>query len=154
MSVDLFSLFLHNPLWAEQSVGSWPIANLLLVSYGLAIGLTVWLRRQVAGSLEELRPAFDAVAMTLIALLALSELRQVFAGTVLLGPVGSQEDLLRSILAIAVALGFLAWGAVSGQRSWRIGSLVLMILAVLKVFILDAAGLEGLARIEQHPSVL
>ena len=143
----LFSLFLHNPLWAEQSVGSWPIANLLLVSYGLAIGLTVWLRRQVAGSLEELRPAFDAVAMTLIALLALSELRQVFAGTVLLGPVGSQEDLLRSILAIAVALGFLAWGAVSGQRSWRIGSLVLMILAVLKVFILDAAGLEGLARI-------
>ena len=94
-----------------------------------------------------MRPAFDAVVMTLIALLALSELRQVFAGNLLLGPVGPQEDLLRSILAIAVALGFLAWGASSGQRSWRIGSLVLMILAVLKVFILDAAGLEGLARI-------
>jgi uncharacterized membrane protein len=143
----LFSLFLHNPLWTEQSVGSWPIANLLLVSYGLAIALTVWLRRQVVGSVEALRPAFDTVVMALVALLALSELRQAFAGTLLLGPVGAQEDLLRSILAIAVALGFLAWGARSGQRSWRIGSLVLMILAVLKVFILDAAGLEGLARI-------
>ena len=48
---------------------------------------------------------------SLIAMLALSELRQLYAGTWLLGPVGQQEDLSRSILAIAVALGFLAaWG--------------------------------------------
>jgi uncharacterized membrane protein len=83
----------------------------------------------------------------LIALLSLSELRQLYAGSVLLSPVSSQEDLFRSIFAIAVALGFLAWGARTGQRSWRIGSLVLMLLAVFKVFIFDAAGLEGLARI-------
>ncbi len=41
----------------------------------------------------------------------------------------------------------LASVARSGQRSWRIGSLVLMLLAVFKVFIFDAAGLDGLARI-------
>jgi uncharacterized membrane protein len=143
----LFSLLLHNPLWAEQGVGSWQIVNLLLPSYGVAIGLTLWLRASLAGRAERLRPAFDAAVMVLIALLALSELRQLYSGTLLTGPVGAQEDLLRSILAIAVALGFLGWGARTGQRSWRIGSLALMLLAVFKVFIFDAAGLEGLARI-------
>ncbi|MCB2068052.1 MAG: DUF2339 domain-containing protein, partial [Erythrobacter sp.] len=35
----------------------------------------------------------------------------------------------------------------TGSQSWRIGSLVLMLLAVLKVFLVDAAGLEGLLRV-------
>jgi uncharacterized membrane protein len=143
----LFSLLLHNPLWTEQAVGNWPIANLLLPSYGIAVGLTLWLRTNLRDRAERLRPMFDAGAMVLIALLALSELRQLYSGSLLTGPVGAQEDLLRSILAIAVALGFLGWGARTGQRSWRIGSLALMLLAVFKVFIFDAAGLEGLARI-------
>ena len=55
--------------------------------------------------------------------------------------------MLRSLLGIVLAAGFIGWGAYSGQRTWRIGSLVLMLLAVLKVFLFDAAGLEGLARI-------
>ena len=144
----IFTLLLHNPLWTEQAVGDWPLANLLLPSYGIAIGLTLWLRGQLVGNQLNLRPIFDGTAMVLIALLALSELRHVFAGTVLINPpVVPQEDLLRSILAIAIALGFLGWGAWAKQRSWRIGSLVLMLGAVSKVFFLDAAGLEGLARI-------
>ena len=57
------------------------------------------------------------------------------------------EDLLRSLLGIVLAIGFLAWGARSGTRSWRVGSLVLMLLAVGKVFLVDAAGLEGLLRV-------
>ncbi len=143
----LFSLLLHNPLWTEQAVGSWPIVNLLLPSYGLAVGLVLWLRAPLVAADQRLRPACDGVAMILIALFALSELRQAFSGSVLLDPVGQQEELLRSMLAIAVALGFLGWGARTEQRSWRIGSLVLMLVAVFKVFIFDAAGLEGLARI-------
>ena len=83
----MFSFFLHNPLWAEQSVGSWPIANLLLVSYGVAIGLALRLRASLGRPAGKLRPAFDAVVMMLIAMLALSELRQLYAGAWLLGPV-------------------------------------------------------------------
>lgn len=143
----VFSLVLHNPLWAQQAVGGWPIANLLLLSYGIAIGMLVWLRARYFDDDGQARSACDAAIMVLIALLALSELRQLFAGSILVGPVEPQEDLLRSILAIAVALGFLGLGARSRQRSWRIGSLVLMLLAVFKVFIFDAAGLDGLARI-------
>jgi uncharacterized membrane protein len=86
--------------------------------------------------------------MTVIAVFALSELRQVFSGSLLTAlPVGQAEDLLRSIGGIMFAIGFLLWGARTRERSWRIGSLVLMVIAVLKVFLVDAAGLGGLARI-------
>jgi uncharacterized membrane protein len=86
--------------------------------------------------------------MLLVALWALSELRHGFAGSVLVDqPLTQTEDLLRSLLGIVLALGFLWWGSRTRQRSWRIGSLVLMLLAVLKVFLVDAAGLEGLLRI-------
>lgn len=137
-----FTLLLHNPLWSEQAVGSLPVLNLLLPAYALATALVLWLR---PGAKAGWVP--DAVAMLLLAVGALSLLRQAFSGTLLLQPLGAGEDLLRSLLAIALALGFLGWGARSGQRSWRVGSLVLMLGAVLKVFILDAAALDGLARI-------
>lgn len=144
----IFSLLLHNPLWAEQAVGAWPLVNLLCCSYGLAITLVLWLRNSLEGPAKFLHPWFDAAVMGLIVLLSLSELRQIFAGSILISsPVSQQEDLLRSLLAIIIAVGLLGWGAWTKQRSWRIGSLILMLLAVLKVFIFDAAGLDGLARI-------
>ena len=144
----LFSLILHNPLLDAQAVGAWPLINWLAPAYALAVALIVWLRASERRHLITLRPLFDGAVMVLIALLALSELRHAFAGSILIAPdVSAREDLLRSLLAIVVALGFLGWGALRQQRSWRIGSLVLMLLAVGKVFIFDAAGLEGLARI-------
>ena len=86
--------------------------------------------------------------MALIALLAFSLLRQVFAGSVLTARgVGQTESLLISLLGIVLALGFLWWGSRQGARNWRVGSLVLMLAAVIKVFLIDAAGLEGLLRI-------
>lgn len=39
------------------------------------------------------------------------------------------------------------WGIRRGLRDWRIASLVLMLVAVGKVFLFDASGLEGLLRI-------
>lgn len=143
-----FSIVLHNPLWDMQAVGPLPIANLLLLAYITAIALLVAVRSLVTETYAALRSVFDGLIMLLVAILFLSELRQVFSGTMLTAfSMTQQEDLLRSLLAIALALGFLGWGAWRGQRSWRIGSLVLMLLAVSKVFLFDAAGLEGLARI-------
>jgi uncharacterized membrane protein len=142
-----FSFTLHNPLWSEQAVGPWPLANLLLPGFiaGFAALLTLrrWLPRPPV-----LRWVLDAAIMTVIAVFALSELRQVFSGSLLTAlPVGQAEDLLRSLGGIMFAIGFLLWGARTRERSWRIGSLVLMVIAVLKVFLIDAAGLGGLARI-------
>lgn len=144
----MFTLVLHNPLLAPQAVGAMPVANLLLAAYGVAFAGVLALRRELPEGLAAARPVFDGALMALISLFALSALRQAFAGPVLTAAGLSQtEDLLRSLLGIVLALGFLWWGARTGKRSWRVGSLVLMLLAVGKVFLIDTAGLEGLLRI-------
>ncbi|NMW32122.1 DUF2339 domain-containing protein [Altererythrobacter sp. RZ02] len=143
-----FTWGLHNPLWAPQEVGALPIANMLLPAYGLALAAAWLLRRTVPMNGFTRLWMFDAVLMLLIAFLALSELRHAFTGSLMsVDPMGQTEDLLRSLLGIILAIGFLLWGARSQTRSWRIGSLVLLLIAVLKVFVFDTAGLEGLARI-------
>lgn len=146
-----YTSLLHNPLWSEQAVGPTPVANLLIIAYAIATAAVLLLRQALPLPPAMQRPfrvASDALLMLIISLFALSELRQAFAGTILLDPpVGQTEDLLRSLLGIVLAGGFLLWGAQSDTRSWRIGSLVLILVAVCKVFIYDTAGLEGLARI-------
>ncbi len=148
----LYGLWWHNPLASAQEVGALVVANLLTASYAAGFGALYVLRLRFAEG-RRVRRALDGGTMLLAALFALSALRHVFAGTVLLEPpVGQTEDLLRSLLGIVMAVGFLLWGSRAADRgdtgrTWRIGSLVLMLLAVLKVFLFDAAGLEGLVRV-------
>jgi uncharacterized membrane protein len=142
-----FAMLLHNPLWSQQAVGPLPLANALMPLYAVGVAALLVLRRLLFER-PVVRWALDGAVMLAITLFALSELRQSFAGSLLQAtPVGPSEDLLRSLLGIVLAGAFLLWGARRGERSWRIGSLVLMLVAVLKVFLLDAAGLAGLARI-------
>lgn len=143
-----FTLVLHDPLWAAQAVGPWPLVNWLLPAYAIAALVLVLLRGPLAGRHPGFGWAVDAALMGLIALFALSELRQAFSGSLLTArPMTQSEDLLRSLLGIVLAIGFLFWGSRTQSRSWRVGSLVLMLLAVGKVFLVDAAGLAGLLRV-------
>lgn len=143
-----YSLLLHNPLWESQQVGPWPILNLLLPAYGLGFALLMLAERSPIAGFEGVGRAVSAARMGLIALFAFSTLRQLFHGELLVEPgLGQAEDIGRSLLAIALAVGFLLWGIRSRNRDWRIASLVLMIAAVGKVFLFDAAGLEGVTRI-------
>jgi hypothetical protein len=143
-----FNFGLHNPLWAEQAVGRLPLINLLLPLYGLA-AFMLWAAARWS-SRDGATPGrgFDIAWMLLIGLFALTELRQLFHGSLLVEPgVPETEEILRSVLAVLLAIGFLVHGIVRGSKDWRIGSLLLMLAAVAKVFLFDAAGLEGLLRI-------
>lgn len=143
-----YGLMLHNPLWSAQAVGAWPIVNLLIPLF-----LLPWLGLTRMARLFPAAPAwFDRTvqitAMLLIAGFAWATLRQLFHGSLLTDPgVTEAENILRSILLLALALGFLLWGIRTKRHDWRIASLVLMIGAAGKVFLFDASGLEGLARI-------
>lgn len=139
-----FGLLLFNPLWREQAVGLAPIANLVLLSgvVGIAtlVSLRLWLTR--------FRFVFDSAIMVVATLVAITLLRQVSAGSILPPePMSQAEDLLRSLVGIVMAILFLFVGSRRGERSWRVGSLVLMTATVIKVFVFDTAGLEGLIRI-------
>jgi uncharacterized membrane protein len=143
-----FTVLIHNPLWSQQAVGSLPIINLLIPAYGIPL-IWLWLIGRhppaLPATLERLR---SALPMLLVAVFAFSSLRQLFHGSILSDPgVTAGEDISRSIIAIALAIGFLLWGIRRGLRDWRIASLVVMIAAVAKVFLLDASGLDGLLRI-------
>ena len=142
----VYTLLLHNPLWAAQQVGSWPLLNLLLPAYGLAFLLTVQASRLTVP--DESRPVISAGQMLLILLFAYSTVRQLFHGSLLTDPGLSQaEDIGRSVLAIALGIGFLLWGIARQDRAWRLASLGLMLAAVAKVFLFDASGLAGVTRI-------
>jgi uncharacterized membrane protein len=136
-----FTGAMHNPLWTDQWVGPW-----LVPSYGLAFVL-LWLSSQAFPEPGADR-ARDGMRMALILMLAASLLRQAFHGSLLSeAGVSQAEDIGRSLTAIVIAIGFLQWGIRRASRDWRIVSLVLMLAAVGKVFLLDAAGLDGLLRI-------
>ena len=141
-----FTLVLHDPLWTVQAVGSLPIFNLLLPAFGTAFALT-WLVRELPLPAPVMR-AREWMQMALTLIFATATLRQAFHGSILsVGSVGEGEDIARSALLIALGIGFLRHGIVSGKRDWRIASLALMLAAVAKVFLIDAAGLDGLLRI-------
>ena len=143
-----YGLLLHNPLWSIQAVGGWPLLNLLIPLFllpwlGLSRMPVLFAKR--AAPLDRI---VQVVTMLLVAGFAWATLRQLFHGTMLAEPgVTEAENILRSILLLALALGFLLWGIRTKRHSWRIASLVLMIGAAGKVFLFDASGLEGLARI-------
>jgi uncharacterized membrane protein len=135
-----FSGLLYNPLWDRQAVGPTPVLNMVLAAGAVAPAATLFLRRQLP---ETVRPVVDAAVMLISGVTALALLRQAFAGSNLTGaPMSGTEDLLRSLLGIVLALAFLFAGKWRAEPSRRIGSLVIMLLAVAKVFIWDAAGLE------------
>jgi uncharacterized membrane protein len=136
-----FTGAMHNPLWTDQWVGPW-----LVPAYSLAFVL-LWLSSHAFPEPGADR-ARDGMRMALILMLAASLLRQAFHGSLLSeAGVSQAEDIGRSLTAIVIAIGFLQWGIRRASRDWRIVSLVLMLAAVGKVFLLDAAGLDGLLRI-------
>jgi uncharacterized membrane protein len=144
----LYSLLLHNPLWAEQAVGAWPLVNLLLPAFAIGFAGPALIGRLRPDWLPALQLPATLLRMAVILLFAYASLRQLFAGSLLAGtPIGATENIGWSVLAIGLAIGFLLWGIRRGEPAWRIGSLLLMLVAVGKVFLLDASGLEGLLRI-------
>ncbi len=144
----LYTVILHDPLWQAQAVGPVPFANWLLPAFGLPLA-GLWLVERIApGHAARFARPFDLGRMAAITLFAFASLRQLFGGSLFHEvPVGSVENIGWSVLAIALAIGFLLWGIRRRARDWRIASLMMMLAAVAKVFLLDASGLQGLLRI-------
>lgn len=134
-----FTGLVANPLVVSQDAGPW-----LALSYALGAALLWAMPRALPGR----EVARDRLAMGLIVVAGFTLLRQAsHAPMVLAAGTGAGEQIARSLLALALAGGFLWVGIRRDAREWRIASLALMLAAVAKVFLHDAAGLDGLARI-------
>ena len=134
-----FTGVIANPLWVRQDVELW-----LVPAFATAGGL-LWLAPRALPETERQR---DWALMALIMIGAFMLLRQMMHAPMLLSDgTAPSEQIARSVLAITLAGGFLWTGIARHLRDWRIASLGLMLVAVAKVFLFDAAGLDGLARI-------
>ncbi|MEO0514952.1 MAG: DUF2339 domain-containing protein [Planctomycetota bacterium] len=146
-----------NPLWNAESVGTGLVINGLLYLYGLpaamVMGLSWLLRRTKTISVQAVGPisAVLGVACLLLIFIWVSlNVRQGFVGSTLhldLTEVSNAEWYAYSVAWVALGAILLLIGVVTGSATARWGSLALMMVAVVKVFIFDAAELRDLYRV-------
>jgi len=141
-----FDLLLLNPYWASgQNTGSVPIFNGITLTYGGGLILCIW------GILKGIKPGAKIYqALGLIALFALVTftVRQFFqGGDIHEGVVSSAELYSYSVAWLLTGLGLLGYGIQKDHKPARMVSLGFIVLAIIKVFLFDAAELEGLYRV-------
>lgn len=131
-----FDLFLLSPLLEPQAVGPLPLLNAAVLHLALA---SFWL--------WTLPPRWRPGAALLTLLATLAAIRQATHGNLLTGPVGTAENGGYSAAMLALALFWLWRGIASNRRDLRIFGLALLTGVTFKVFLVDAAALDGVLRI-------
>ena len=148
----LFAGLVHNPLFnAATRVGDWPLLNLLAVGLAIPAGLCLATHRRARAIGADRTAAIYGIAGFVLAFVWLTlEVRHGFHGSVMaLGggrDVSERESYAYSIAWLAYAgvlVGLGLWRAVAALRY---ASLVVLVLAVFKVFVIDMSTLDGLWR--------
>lgn len=141
-----FDLLLHNPAWSDQRVGPLPVLNLLLPA---CIGAAAWLYLARRRESDPRRRAAWLVA-ALLALIAGTALlvRQAYVGSLLTAPgLSVAENYTYSLAGLLLSILLLVGGVRTGDKPLRVAGLALLTATILKVFLNDAAELEGILRI-------
>jgi uncharacterized membrane protein len=141
-----FDLLIDNPAAVAQSVGSLPVANLVLPAYLLSAAFLYSARR---GADHALRSGLW-LSLFLAALVAgvMLLVRQGFQGPILTAPhIPAEESYLYSLAGLLVSLALLLSGVRLPDKALRIAGLGLLTATTFKVFLVDASKLEGLLRI-------
>ncbi len=139
-----------NPLLTDEMVTGRPIISSLLLAYALPAVFAAF----VASEVRKTGPAWYAIAVGgFAAALAFGyvslEVRHLFQGPQigLAGhPTGDTERVATSIAWVLLGCGLLGYGLWRGALAARIASAVIIVLAVIKVFVFDLSGVEGIWR--------
>lgn len=131
--------------WLSTSVGETPIFNILLIAYGLPIGLAYLCYRFYLPRWRQPALVFGAVASFIFISL---EIRHLWQGHIDMNTAtGVGELYTYSIVWLLLAVGALLAGSWKlGKRCYQ-GGLMLLALVIVKIFIVDMAGLDGLLRV-------
>jgi hypothetical protein len=141
-----FDLLLLNPVFVAQAVGPVPVAN--LASGHLALtAIWLWLFGNQLSEGKQ-RVGFYILSLSAMILTVLATVRQAMQGSIMSGGAFTTgENYLYSAALLALAIAWLARGMMAGSRLLRIAGLALLTAVTLKVFLVDAAALEGVLRI-------
>jgi uncharacterized membrane protein len=154
--VLLAQIWLNNPFspsWMPEEqrtfIGEWPILDYLLLAYlapaGFALAFAFLFKKR---SWQRLALAAGIAALVLLFVYVSVEVRHWFQGATLQWAfVSDAESYAVSAAWLVLALALLAAGILSRSHELRYASLAVLLLAVAKVFLFDAADLEGLYRV-------
>ncbi|MGB1026365.1 MAG: DUF2339 domain-containing protein, partial [Rhodospirillaceae bacterium] len=148
-------LFIHNPLIFDQKIEGWPVLNSLVLTFGLPVLWAALTRHQLLqldqryGQWQDrLTQCLGLVTVPLLFVLTTMLVRQLFHGAYLNGPTMTELEIYSySVAWLLLGLGMLVFGVARQDKLLRTASLGLLILTVGKVFLYDAAALEGLYRV-------
>jgi uncharacterized membrane protein len=141
-----FDLLVASPVVTALRVGSLPLLNLLLPAYILT---AFWLYRARQGAPDKARSGLW-LTLSLVALVAgtLLLVRQGFQGPVLSASgIPASESYAYSLAALLLSIALLVAGVRIPDKALRLAGLILLSATSVKVFLVDAAKLEGLLRI-------
>jgi uncharacterized membrane protein len=133
-----FDLAILNPAFVPQAVGTIPLLNLATLDAAL---VAAWLWPQRADRW------WRGAMLTAIAVAVAATVRQATHGDILTGPIGRTENWLYSAAFLGLALVWLTHGIRRNLDDFRVVGLGLLVAVTLKVFLIDAAILEGILRI-------
>jgi uncharacterized membrane protein len=142
-------LLIENPLLTDEPIPGGPVFNALILAYLLpsllAAGLALVERRA--------KPRFYSLSSAILSLFLFSayvglEIRRLFVGPELALWRGftQGEQWSYSVALLVTGIILLGLGLLRNNRFARLASAAYLVLAVLKVFIVDLANLEGVMR--------
>jgi uncharacterized membrane protein len=141
--------FAGNPLFSFSGVEGGRFINALLIGYALPAVLALILAHVSSG----VRPYWygllaKACSIALAFGYVTLQTRRLFheAKIGFLVRTTDAEWYAYSAVWLALGIALLAWGVVRGSKEARIGSAIFVSASVLKVFLFDLAGLEGVLR--------
>src|SRR5579862_8756264 len=121
--------------------------NLILLGYGLPAVLAIMLAL-IARTTRPLayRIAATTTAVTLALFYLTLEVKRLFHGPVLAGPISDAEQYTYSTVWLAFGIALLAVGFLLRSQPARLTALAVIALTVAKVFIIDTASIAGIYR--------
>jgi len=141
-------LGVDNPLWESEPVGETVIFNLLLWVYGVPAVLFGLAATELRKRESRLAPVFAILSVVLAFALVSLEVRQAFQGSLLNGPATSiVERWFYSVAWILFGAALLVLGVTRREKMLRYASLVVVLVAVAKVFLYDTSNLPDLWRV-------
>jgi uncharacterized membrane protein len=139
-------LFAWSPRFNNTPVGG-AFFNLILLGYGLPAVLAITLAL-IARTTRPIsyRVAATITAVTLALFYLTLEVRRLFHGPVLAGPISDAEQYAYSTVWLAFGIVLLAVGFYLRSQPARLPALAVIALTVAKVFIVDTASISGIYR--------